>query len=193
MAAALTVIKAEGLEALSMRRLSRELGRSAMAAYWHVNDKQELLELVGRKLLSGVDIPSPDSGPWTERIRSVLTGIDERLHDHPGVAAVLLERMTDGDTRLMTGIIHILVDAGFEGPRVFLSYAMIHTYLFGRYQVQVQGVPDQTMPEDVDDTLRDLLPHLWKLRGRDYFAYGIDTLIAGLQIQLDKQTSDQSR
>ena len=32
--AALNVIRDEGLDALSMRRLSRELGRSAMAAYW---------------------------------------------------------------------------------------------------------------------------------------------------------------
>lgn len=174
-----------------MRRLSRELGRSAMAAYWHVNDKQELLELVGRKLLSGIEIPGPDEGPWNERLRTALTSIDNRLHDHPGVASVLLERMTRTDMKLMTGIIHILVDAGFRGPRVFLSYAMIHTYLFGRYQVQVQGAPDQAMmSEDIDGTLRDLLPHLSELRGRDFFAYGIDTLIAGLQAQLDKQTHE---
>ncbi|WP_407939063.1 TetR/AcrR family transcriptional regulator C-terminal domain-containing protein [Mycolicibacterium fluoranthenivorans] len=192
-AAALAVIKAEGLEALSMRRLSRELGRSAMAAYWHVTDKQELLELVGRKLLSEVDIPPADSGPWNERLRTVLTNIDNRLHDHPGVASVLLERMTHTDMRLMTGIIHILVDAGFKDSRVFLSYAMIHTYLFGRYQVQVQGAPDQSMPDDLDDTLRDLLPYLGTLRGRDFFAYGIDTLIAGLQAQLDKQAHEQLR
>lgn len=66
--AALSVVQAEGLEALSMRRLSRELGRSAMAPYWYVADKNELLDLVARKLLSRVQLPPADSGPWDERL-----------------------------------------------------------------------------------------------------------------------------
>lgn len=182
--AALTIIRTEGLDALSMRRLSRELGRSAMAPYWYVSDKQELLELVARKLLAEVEIPAASTGPWDERLRTILRNIDDRLHDHPGVASVLLERMTHSDLRLMNAIIEILVDAGFEGARVFLSYAMIHTYLFGRYQVQVMGGQDATATEDVGDTLRSLMPFLAELRGRDFFAYGIDTLVAGLHAQL---------
>lgn len=165
-----------------MRRLSRELGRSAMAAYWHVSDKQELLELVARKLLSEVEVPT--SGPWDVRLRTALTSIDQRLRDHPGVAAVLLARMTHTDFQLMTGILGILVDAGFEGQDVFLSYAMLHTYLFGRYQVQIQGVPDEIVIDDLDGVLRTMIPHLAELRGRHFFAYGIDTLIAGLRVQL---------
>lgn len=184
--AALAIIRAEGLDALSMRRLSRELGRSAMAPYWYVNDKQELLGLVSRKLLSKVEIPAADSGPWDQRLRTVLTNIDARLHDHPGVATVLLERMTHTDLNLMTGILQILVDAGFRSHRVFLSYAMIHTYLFGRYQVQAQGIPDFEVPDELDDPVRSLLPYLGELRGRDFFAYGIDTLIAGLREQLTR-------
>ncbi len=169
-----------------MRRLSRELGRSAMAPYWYVNDKQELLELVARKLLSEVEIPAPSAGSWDERLRTVLENIDARLHDHPGVASVLLERMTHTDLSLMSAIHQILVDAGFEGARVFLSYAMIHTYLFGRYQVQTLGGHDEwpSNPE-LGEPLRSLIPHLAHLRGRDFFAYGIDTLIAGLRVQLE--------
>ena len=41
------------------------------------------------------------------------------------------------------------------------------------------------MPQDIGDTLRALIPHLAELRGRDYFAYGVETLIAGLGAQLD--------
>lgn len=182
----MTIIRAEGLDALSMRRLSRELGRSAMAPYWYVTDKQQLLELVARKLLSEVEIPPKSAGSWEDRLRTVLGNIDARLHDHPGVATVLLERMTHTDLQLMSAIINILVDAGFEGPKVFLSYAMIHTYLFGRYQVQMLGGRDDlSATEGLDTTLRSLVPHLSKLRGRDFFAYGIDTLIAGLRAQLD--------
>ncbi|WP_081491189.1 MULTISPECIES: TetR/AcrR family transcriptional regulator C-terminal domain-containing protein [Mycolicibacterium] len=184
--AALNIIRAEGLDALSMRRLSRELGRSAMAPYWYVSDKAELLDLVTRKLMSDVKLPEPDSGTWEERLREVLTGIDAKLHDHPGIAAVLLERMLLTHRRLMNGIMDILIDAGFEGAEVFLSYAMIHTYLFGRYQVVEIKTPDPNaeLPEDLEDTLQRLIPHVAGLRGRDFFNYGIDTIIAGLQTQL---------
>jgi TetR/AcrR family tetracycline transcriptional repressor len=58
-----------------MRRLSRALGRSAMAPYWYVSDKRELLDLVAHKLLSEFELPEPDSAPWDERLRTVVTGI----------------------------------------------------------------------------------------------------------------------
>jgi TetR/AcrR family transcriptional regulator, tetracycline repressor protein len=173
-----------------MRRLSRELGRSAMAPYWYVNDKRELLDLVARKLLSEVTLPEPDSAPWDERLRAVVTGIDDRLHDHPGIGGVLLERMRSTDRRLMNGIIEILLSAGFQGADVFLSYAMIHTYLFGRYQVVELDDPDA---DDLEDTLASLVPHLAGLRGRDFFNYGVDTIIEGLRARLATKSKKSRR
>jgi len=193
--AALDIIRAEGLDALSMRRLSQELGRSAMAPYWYVNDKRELLDLVARKLLSEVELPEPDSGPWEERLRAVVTGIDGRLHAHPGIATVLLERMRSTDRRLMNGILEILQSAGFKGADIFLSYAMIHTYLFGRYQVVELDTPDpsEVDPGELEDTLATLVPHLTGLRGRDFFNYGLDTIIEGLRAQLAAKKKSRRR
>ncbi|WP_375486564.1 TetR/AcrR family transcriptional regulator [uncultured Mycobacterium sp.] len=189
--AALRVIRSEGVEALSMRRLSRELGRSAMAAYWYVEDKQQLLNLVAKKMLAEVPLPNPSSGSWEERLRKVIAAIDAKLRQHPGIAEILLQRMLSTDRRLMNGIFEILQSAGFEGPEVFLSYAMIHTYLFGRYQVVLHAdeLPDQqNRPNDLEDTVGRLVPHLERLRGRDFFSYGVDTIIAGLQARLDAKS-----
>jgi TetR/AcrR family tetracycline transcriptional repressor len=161
-----------------------------MAPYWYVNDKRELLDLVARKLLSEVTLPEPDSAPWEDRLRGVVTGIDARLHDHPGIAGVLLERMRSTDRRLMNGIIEILLSAGFQGADVFLSYAMIHTYLFGRYQVMELDDPDVT---DLEDTLAKLAPHLAGLRGQDFFNYGVDTIIEGLRARLAAAKRPKSR
>lgn len=194
MEAALAVIHDEGLDALSMRRLSRELGRSAMAAYWYVSDKRELLDLVAGKLLSRVEIPAPDSGSWDVRLRAVIDGIDAQLHSHPGIAAVLLQRMQSTDRRLMNGVFGILSSAGFDGPKVFLSYAMIHTYLFGRYQV-MEFTPDLDIDKvpDLEDTIAQLRPHLADLHGRDFFSYGVDTIIEGLRVQLSAQNPKPQR
>lgn len=185
--AALKVIRTEGLDALSMRRLSRELGRSAMAAYWYVEDKQQLLNLVAKKMLAEVPLPDPESGNWDQRLRKVVASIDAKLREHPGIAEILLQRMLSTDRRLMNGIFNILESAGFEGPEIFLSYAMIHTYLFGRYQVVLHAdeLPDEGYrPDDLEDTVARLVPHLQRLRGRDFFSYGVDTIIAGLQARL---------
>lgn len=182
--AALEVIRTEGLDALSMRRLSRELGRSAMAPYWYVADKQQLLDLVAKELLAGVPLPAPESGTWEVRLRAVIAGIDNRLREHPGIAEILLERMLHTDRRLMNGMMEILLSAGFADADVFPSYAMIHTYLFGRYQV-VAHRDEFEEPGDLEDPLNRLLPQLVGLRGRDFFAYGIDTIIAGLRSRLE--------
>lgn len=184
--AALNVIRSEGLEALSMRRLSRELGRSAMAAYWYVQDKQQLLNLVAKKMLAEVPLPKADSGTWEEQLRKVVADIDAKLREHPGIAEILLQRMLSTDRRLMNGIFEILLAAGFEGAEIFLSYAMIHTYLFGRYQVVLHAdeLPDQEQVDDLEDTVSQLAPYLQQLRGRDFFSYGVDTIIAGLQARL---------
>jgi TetR/AcrR family tetracycline transcriptional repressor len=164
-----------------------------MAPYWYVSDKRELLDLVARKLLSDVRLPEPESGPWEERLRIVLNGIDAKLRDHAGIATVMLERMRSTDRGLMNGILEILQSAGFEGPTVFLSYAMIHTYLFGRYRVVELGTPDPSAvdPGDLEDTLAKLVPHMTGLRGRDFFTYGVDTIIEGLRAQL--ATKNRSR
>jgi TetR/AcrR family transcriptional regulator, tetracycline repressor protein len=185
------VIRAEGLDALSMRRLSRELGRSAMAAYWYVSDKRELLDLVAGKLLSRVELPAPDSGGWDERLRDVIQGIDAQVHHYPGIASILLERMRSTDRRLMRGIFEILMSAGFQGPRVFLSYAMIHTYLYGRYQVV--GFSDDLDPPDLEDTIANLRPHLDELHGQDFFNYGVDVIIDGLRARLEAAPARASR
>lgn len=192
--AALSVIRSEGLDALSMRRLSRELGRSAMAAYWYVEDKRQLLDLVAKKMLAKVPLPDPQSGTWDEQLREVIAAIDAKLREHPGIAEVLLQRMLSTDRRLMTGIFDIIVSAGFEGPETFLAYAMIHTYLFGRYQVVLHAdeLPDHhRLDDDPRDTVARLAPHLDGLRGRDFFSYGVDTIVAGLQARLAaKSTAD---
>jgi TetR/AcrR family transcriptional regulator, tetracycline repressor protein len=185
--AALNVIRNEGLDALSMRRLSRELGRSAMAAYWYVEDKQQLMNLVAKKMLAEVRLPDPESGTWEEQLREVVAAIDAKLREHPGIAEILLQRMLSTDRRLMNGIFEILISAGFEGPDIFLSYAMIHTYLFGRYQVVLHAdeLPDEEQVDNLEDAVAQQLPHLERLRGRDFFSYGVDTIIAGLHARLE--------
>src|SRR3954471_807531 len=89
--AALGMIQRGGIESLSMRRLSKELGVSPMAPYYYVSDKTALLELVVSTVLAEVIVPGPEFGTWDVRLRAVIDQIDEQLRSHPGIGEVLLE------------------------------------------------------------------------------------------------------
>jgi hypothetical protein len=68
---------------------------------------------------------------------------------------------------------------------------MIHTYLFGRYQIVGLALPEAT--DDLEDTLAGLVANLPGLRGRDFFNFGVDTIIAGLRARLAATTTPRRR
>lgn len=182
-AAALSIIENEGLAALSMRRMARELGRSQMAAYWYVEDKDELIDLVVRRVLSRVDIPPDTSGPWRDRLRAVIVNLDELVRTHPSLSAVLLSRMLTVDQHIVEAIMEILQDAGFDEREITMAYATVHTYMFGRYQV-VTDRPQTRPADDLSPLLKRVSAELPRLHGRDYFEFGIDVLLDGLAARL---------
>ncbi|MTE17009.1 mycofactocin system transcriptional regulator MftR2 [Nocardia aurantiaca] len=184
--AALRVVRQDGVEKLSMRRLSRELGVSPMAPYYYVADKRELLDLVATAALAGVRKPPPEFGTWQMRLRDLIDQIDEKLRKHPGLGDVLIEQMLGKQLDLIAAVMEILFDAGFDERNVLSAYATIHTYLFGRSKVNPRdraGLLDRVLPEAVERATK----HLADLRGKYAYDFSMDVLIAGLEAQLVRQ------
>ncbi|GAB3210175.1 mycofactocin system transcriptional regulator MftR2 [Nocardia tengchongensis] len=184
--AALRVVRQDGVEKLSMRRLSRELGVSPMAPYYYVADKRELLDLVATAALTGVRKPPPEFGTWQMRLRDLIDQIDEKLRKHPGLGDVLIEQMLGKQLDLIAAVMEILFDAGFDERNVLSAYATIHTYLFGRSKVNPRdrsSLLDRVLPEAVERATK----HLGDLRGRYSYDFSMDVLIAGLEAQLVRQ------
>src|SRR3954453_10090041 len=89
---ALALIDREGLGALTMRRLPRELGTGTMSLYRHFRDKDELLHAV-------VDLASREGleqlvlrGDWQARLRTLARALYDGLTRHPGLVQVRLSR-----------------------------------------------------------------------------------------------------
>ncbi|WP_405486134.1 mycofactocin system transcriptional regulator MftR2 [Nocardia sp. NBC_00511] len=184
--AALRVVRQDGVEKLSMRRLSRELGVSPMAPYYYVADKRELLDLVATAALTGVRKPAPEFGTWQMRLRDLIDQIDEKLRKHPGLGDVLIEQMLGKQLDLIAAVMEILFDAGFDDRNVLAAYATIHTVLFGRSKVNPRdrtALTDRVLPEAVERATK----HLGDLRGRFSYDFSMDVLIAGLEAQLVRQ------
>ncbi len=180
--AALRVVREDGVEKLSMRRLSRELGVSPMAPYYYVADKRELLDLVATAALTGVR--TPESGPWQHRLRELIDQIDEKLRKHPGLGDVLIEQMLGKQLDLITAIMEILFEAGFGERDVLSAYATIHTYLFGRRRVNPPRDSTALSEVALPEVVARAAEHIADLRGRYTYDFGMEVLIAGLEAQL---------
>jgi AcrR family transcriptional regulator len=66
---AMAIADAEGVEAVTMRRIARELGAGAMSLYWHVASKEELQDLMLEAIEAEIDVPEP-SGDWRADLRT---------------------------------------------------------------------------------------------------------------------------
>jgi AcrR family transcriptional regulator len=86
---ALAVADAEGIDAVSVRRLARELGVTPMALYWHFDGKEALLHALGDRLLGGLDLTVDDRGPWLEQLRGFVIAFTAVLRAHPSAAVLI--------------------------------------------------------------------------------------------------------
>lgn len=115
--AAIHLVDAEGLDALTVRRLATGLGVTPMALYWHFKDKDALLDGVVEQLLSEVVLPAEDaSAPWDERLRGALEALLAGLAAHPAVADLVKKRMllSDAGREIAERVLRLLREGGFS-------------------------------------------------------------------------------
>jgi TetR/AcrR family tetracycline transcriptional repressor len=86
---ALGLLDAEGLEALTIRRLAQSLGFTPMALYWHVKNKDELLLAVSERVWGLVDAEIDPGLDPLDRLRSLYLSMLSALRAHPQAAPLL--------------------------------------------------------------------------------------------------------
>src|SRR5919199_6557466 len=93
-AAALELMDAGGLGALTMRGLAQRLGVAPMALYNHAATKDDLLDAARDHALARLTDadPGPGGGPWWERLRAINAAFHDALRAHPSLAALLVAR-----------------------------------------------------------------------------------------------------
>jgi AcrR family transcriptional regulator len=112
--AALAVGDAEGLDAVTFRRVAGDLGVSAMSLYRHVASKEDLLEAMADRALAPAVIPE-EGDSWTASLEAVLRAYRELLAPHPAAVLVLTLRptITTHTLRASEALLGILRRAGF--------------------------------------------------------------------------------
>jgi AcrR family transcriptional regulator len=89
-AAALLLIKEEGLDGLSMRALAEQLDVKAASLYWHVRDRRELVELLAESILESVKLPRAGAG-WRKAVLDIGAALGQRVSTQKDADRILLE------------------------------------------------------------------------------------------------------
>ncbi|MFD3547841.1 TetR/AcrR family transcriptional regulator C-terminal domain-containing protein [Streptomyces sp. NPDC058655] len=86
--AAIALVDAEGLGALSMRRVATEFGVSTMALYRHVSSKGELVRLMSETVFNG-EPPGPRPPGWRARLEREARWLWALYQRHPWLARAM--------------------------------------------------------------------------------------------------------
>ena len=113
--AAIALVDAHGVDALSMRRVGTELGVSGMALYRHVSDRDDLLRRMVARIASELPpVPAVDAD-WRETLRRLGLTAWTAFERHPwlGDLAVSPTRLMDATSTVGTETaLQRLIDAG---------------------------------------------------------------------------------
>lgn len=82
-AAAVRIADAEGVEAVSMRRLADELGVATMTPYSHLESKDELIDLMRDAVAAEMLLPEPIPDDWREALRAIAHKTKDAFEAHP--------------------------------------------------------------------------------------------------------------
>jgi TetR/AcrR family transcriptional regulator, tetracycline repressor protein len=197
---ALALADSEGLEAVTIRRLAKELGVTPMALYWHFRSKDELLDGMVDWIYERIAPTLDESATWLEQLRALLGSMVDVLRAHPSTATLLSTRSTTSENSLRTTevALDILRRGGFsptEATQIARHALSTVTNLVSGVS---EAVPREASGELMDAQRRarvfleslppDLYPRLVEAAGplsecddpEAYYAFGLDLLLAGI-------------
>ncbi len=141
--AAIRLLDAEGLDALSMRRIADELGTGAASLYWHVGSKDGLLDLIFDKLIGEVTIPDPEPGRWCEQLKDVARSQRAASLRHPYVVRISIGRIPMGPNALRYSerVLAILASGGLP-PKLAVQGSHLLISTVNGFTLDETGVGD---------------------------------------------------
>lgn len=147
-ARALEIGTAEGLEAVSLRRLAQELGVTPMALYRHVRDKQDLINAMTEAVLEGIDatVGLRPEMTWTERLRLYIDNYKEQIDARPLALPLSIAYNAEGPPsfwKVLEDLLAILLGAGFGRREAIVLIRMISNLIAGYLLLLQQGAPIQ--------------------------------------------------
>ncbi|MDQ0732240.1 TetR/AcrR family transcriptional regulator C-terminal domain-containing protein [Arthrobacter sp. B1I2] len=204
LSAALELVDAEGLDALTMRRLGQELDRDPMSLYRYAANRSALLDGVSELVLNELVI-FPDDPDWQAQLRRIAHDLRRLALRHPNVVPLLVTRPLStplgmrplGTLRPLEQILALLIEAGFTPADALHIYRAYYGFLYGHLLNELQEYivdPEENeaflrlglhrLPANDFPHLRALGPVLVDYDGSAELDEGLSILLTGLATQL---------
>ncbi|TDD87388.1 TetR/AcrR family transcriptional regulator [Actinomadura rubrisoli] len=200
--AALELLDAEGLNGLSMRRLGTRLNSGATSVYWHVANKDELLELALDRVMAEVTVPDPADG-WRAAATGYARSLRTMIHRHPWTVTLFGSRPLLGPNavRVMDEVLAAFGEAGFTGFDLEYAWSLVVDYVIGAAGSEASWATNQsgtTAAEwietlgpylaELDEHRPRLSSHVREIWAKDtdallegHFAFGLACVLDGLE------------
>ena len=149
----LALADAEGLDAVTIRRLAADLGVTPMALYWHFRSKDELLVGLAERVWAEIDVDVDRDAGWAAQLRFLLESLIHVLRTHPSASQLLLsgEKRTSESAMIANEVaLEVLSRAGFDAEH---AAAIARNALFTGLMLVVSEPgfePGQTEAERVE-------------------------------------------
>jgi AcrR family transcriptional regulator len=139
--AAIGIADAEGLQALSMRRVAAELGVGTMSLYTYVPGKAELLDVMLDTVLGEVARPDGVTGGWRAKLEAYAREHWAHYHRHPWVLQVSGARALLGpnETAAFESALHAVSGTGLDGREMVHVVTLVAEYVRGAAQRAVEA------------------------------------------------------
>ncbi|MEW2066346.1 TetR/AcrR family transcriptional regulator [Streptomyces sp. NPDC007346] len=217
--AGIAVADAEGLSAVSMRRLSTELGTGTMSLYRYVPGKAELLDLMLDRVLGeplsaepgrpAADHPVPDD--WRVAIDAMARTYLDNLRRHPWLLKINQARTVLGPSALrgLELSLAALRSMNLRDPELIGVIITVNSFVEGLARTQGDaaeavaqtGLNDEEFWESQRPYLeRAMLSGAYPMMAGmsedtfsadfDHFAFGLQRLIAGFEALVAERTAE---
>jgi AcrR family transcriptional regulator len=189
---AVQIADAEGVEALTMRRLADELGFEAMSLYRHVKNKDDVIDGIVDLVLAEFESPAAP-GEWDDAIRRSAISVNEALDRHPWGTDVLMGRIRPARLAYMNELLGRLREAGFSADTTYTAYHALDAHIFGFafWLASHTAVPPDVAERIVREIPLDDYPYLAEHRDQHLtegphrdesaFEFGLDLILDGLR------------
>jgi AcrR family transcriptional regulator len=196
--AALRVADAGGLGSLTIRSLATELGVKPMSVYYHVANKDEILDALVDIVFGEIELPVP-GGAWRAEMERRAVSAREVLGRHRWAIGLLESRRAPGPANLRhhDTVLATLLQAGFSAELTAHTYALLDSYVYG-FALQEAALPFEG-PDTVAEVAGPIMelmaagdyPHLVEMAtsyylrpGYDFgaeFRFGLDLVLDGIE------------
>jgi AcrR family transcriptional regulator len=129
----LRVLDAEGLAALTMRRVAKELGVGVATVYAAVGGKDELLTAMSDAVMDELPPPELSTADHLDVLASYLLAYHRLMVEHPAVAQLSAFRQSGGASALQVqeNLLSLLYGIGVPDDRVVSAYTTLTSYVLG--------------------------------------------------------------